>query len=361
MALILHVTEALGAGVAHSISQLAKTQVKLNEVMVIYSRRPDTPSETQLDILLPFPIKRKQIYMVTKISPIKDCLSLFLLIRLFNQIQPKIIHLHSSKAGALGRIASIFFKGEVKVFYSPRGFAFLRQDVSLFKRWIYLLFERVSTILPGILVACSKSEMDLAINSVYHNKVVLVENSVDLKFIQAAKRTKGSRLRVVTSGRLCFQKAPWKFGKLADTLSYYPVDFLWIGGGEGDLLRTEKISLRNLKVTGWRDRKGVLKELSRADVFIMTSLWEGMPLSLIEAQMAGLPAVVPDVIGCRDIVHHGYTGYICQSDDELIEYVRKLILDSRLRHQMSINAHKMAKERFNVERMNLEMMKIYDI
>lgn len=361
MALILHITESLGGGVAHSISQLAKAQAKSNEIIVIYSRRKDTPTEAQLEILLPHPIRRKQISMATQISPIRDFFSLFLLIRLINQMQPKILHLHSSKAGALGRLAAIFFRKHIKVFYSPRGFSFLRQDISSVKRWIYFLIERILTIFPGVLVACSKSEMDLAINDIRHNEVTLIENSADLGCIQRAKRIVATPLRIVTSGRLCFQKAPWKFRKLAEALSNYPVEFLWIGGGKDELLLPYKYNLYNMRITGWLDRNGVLKELQQADIFIMTSLWEGMPLSLIEAQAIGLPAVVPDVIGCRDIVDHNYTGYVCKSDKDLIEKVRKLILDSSLRRKMSINASKMARKRFHIDRMNTEMMKIYNI
>jgi len=68
---------------------------------------------------------------------------------------------------------------------------------------------------------------------------------------------------------------------------------------------------------------------------------------------------VPDVVGCRDIVRHGETGFICKTDDELALRLRELIGNGELRQQMGRAARKMAKERFSVERMHKEMTKVY--
>ncbi len=363
MTLILHITEALGTGVVHSISQLATIQANNGfDIVLVHSCRPETPPPDQLDRLFPPPIRRIQIPMVTPVSPLKDARDVIALAKLFRQMRPDAIHLHSSKAGVLGRIAAFFTGYGGRTFYSPRGFAFLREDVSAIRRFSYLVFERIAALLRGTLVACSGSEKRLARDRVGHPRVVLVENSAEVEHIKEAQGSSGSRVRVVTSGRLCYQKAPWRFRDLASRLSDLAADFKWIGGGElENVLSVPDDHTVSLASTGWVSRADVLTELSRSDIFVMTSLWEGMPLSLIEAQAAGLPAVVPDVVGCRDIVRHGETGFVCKSDDELALRLRQLIEDRELRQLMGRAARTMAKERFSVERMHHEMLKAYGI
>lgn len=361
MSLIVHVTEALGAGVSHSISQLAKAQVASGcDVVLIHSKRPDTPSEDRLGVLYPSPIKRLLLPMVTQVSLLHDLRALFSLVKLLNTLRPDVLHLHSSKAGVLGRVANLLVRTKARVYYSPRGFAFLREDVSPGRQSMFLLFERIAARLPGVLVACSESEAKLARDHVKHPQVVLVENSAELNHILDAPGSVMPRLRIVTSGRLTYQKAPWRFRDLARKFAMQPVDFVWIGGGDvGDDWALSDASVATLSITGWLNRESVLEELSRADVFVMTSLWEGMPLSLIEAQAAGLPAVVPDAVGCRDIVRDGETGYVCASDEELAQRLSELLASSDLRRTMGKCARNVARSRFSVERMHREMMAVY--
>ena len=87
------------------------------------------------------------------------------------------------------------------------------------------------------------------------------------------------------------------------------VRFLWIGDGElRDELRSE-----NIEITGWVDREKALELSMNADVFVLTSLWEGLPISLLEAMYMKKLCVVSDVIGNRDVIHNGDNGYVCQN------------------------------------------------
>ena len=130
---------------------------------------------------------------------------------------------------------------------------------------------------------------------------------------------------------------------------------MWLG--DGDL--AHEISGKNLQLTGWLSRAQVARQLAKADIFLMPSLWEGMPLALIEAQAAGVPAVVSNVVGCRDVVQNGVTGFVCATDEELCARTRELIQDASLRKRMGDNAAHMARTRFAVERMNEELLQLY--
>lgn len=358
---IVHITEALGGGVAHSISQLARVQAADGiEVMVAHSIRPDTPDPEKLADLFPAPIRRRIIPMVTAVSPFADISSIITIARFLREIEPDVVHLHSSKAGVLGRMAAMFTGYGRRTFYSPRGFAFLRQDVSPAKRMLYLFFEAIAARSGGTLVACSNSEGALARQKVRHPDVVVVDNAVEVGSIPPAQGSARIKMRIVTSGRVCYPKAPWHFRELARALKDEAVEFVWIGSGELEQeLAFSAHEQINLTITGWLDRDSAIRELAHSDIYVQTSLWEGMPLSLIEAQVTGLPAVVSDVPGCRDIVVDGVTGYVCKGVAEMKEKVLCLILDQALRERMGREARALALVRFSSARMHREMIRAY--
>jgi glycosyltransferase involved in cell wall biosynthesis len=359
---ILHVTEAMVAGVAHLISHLARSQAKDNhKVVVAHSIRPNSPSPEELERLFPAPIVRRVVPMTTEPSPIQDGRGVIALIRLFREINPRVIHLHSSKAGALGRLAARILGLQHRVYYSPHGLAFLREDVSPFKRECYRYFEKIGSGLGGTIVASSASERELVRSRIRGSEVTLVENGVDLLNITASNGSGISKVRVVTSGRISFPKAPWRFRDVAAALTSEDADFVWIGDGDmRDQLLVGGSLPANVSITGWSiDGSQVFVELARSDIFLAASLWEGMPMSLIEAQTAGLPAVVSDVVGCRDVVIDGETGFVCRSNAALVERTRLLIRDSQLRKKMGQRARDVAIVRFSVERMHREMLEVY--
>lgn len=89
------------------------------------------------------------------------------------------------------------------------------------------------------------------------------------------------------------------------------IQFTWIGDGE---LRSELTS-KNITITGWLERKDVLKELNNNDIFILTSLWEGLPISLLEAMYLKKICIVSEVIGNRDVIDNN-NGYILYNNEK---------------------------------------------
>lgn len=358
---IIHITEALGGGVAHSLSQLAKAQAADgHRVVVVHSVRPDTPVDL-LPGLYPAPIDRQVLSMVTAISPVADLRALGQIYALLKAEDPDVIHLHSSKAGVLGRLAALFAGKRHQVFYSPRGFAFLREDVSPKKQQLFLNLERFASKLGGTVIGCSGTEADLARSKVRHTRTCLVENSVDLSAVPVVSGSNNGFVRVVTSGRICYQKAPWRFRDIVLGCADLPAEFVWLGDGDlrNDLMVDGAVPA-HMDIAGWQTRAGVYASLATADIFVLLSLWEGMPLALIEAQAAGLPAVVSNVVGNRDVVINGETGFVCSTDAELLEMTRLLIEDAGLRRRMGQAARDMAAKRFSIERMHREMMAVYN-
>jgi glycosyltransferase involved in cell wall biosynthesis len=169
------------------------------------------------------------------------------------------------------------------------------------------------------------------------------------------------RLVVVASGRLCYQKAPWRFFELACKLEQTGVEFVWIGDGatdSGTLGRPEVPP--NVRITGWLPRESVVQLLAESDIYVLLSLWEGMPLVLIEAQAIGLPAVVSDCVGSRDVVVDGETGFICNTQELWCRRVADLLADRALRVRLGLAASVRARERYDTRRMHRDMKAVYE-
>ncbi len=357
---IVHVTEALGGGVLYLLHQLIKAQVASGyKVTLVHSFKRDTPSPKVLDQLFPPPISRVVVPMTTNISIKADFKSFRDIAELLQTLHPDIVHLHSSKAGVLGRVAARYIGLKSPLYYSPHGFSFLKQDVSAAKRALFFAIEVISGLFGGKIIASCASEGKLANKLVGRRRVCVVENCTDVPVYALPKRPHDSKVRVMSAGRLCYQKAPWRFWKLARSLSQENADFYWIGDGELKKQLVEDAANAQVRISGWVDRDSLWREMYGADVLVMTSLWEGMPLVLVDAQTIGLPAVVTDVVGCRDVVQDGVTGFVCQDDQELIERTRLLIRDAKLRIQMGQAARAMTVERFSIRRMHDEMLNAY--
>lgn len=355
---ILHVTESMAAGVGQYLIMVSNEQSRSgHEIVVAHSERPETPV-SQLDQLFDQSVRRVVVPMVTAPSMKADLKALQQLIAIIKNELPDVVHLHSSKAGVLGRIAAKLVHSKAKLFYSPHGFAFLRQDVSALKRAVFLMFEKLAGLCGGCLVACSSSEAFLATERLRSPLVKTVENAIDRSDLLPWSGGNKQRVQIINSGRATFVKNPDLFTEVATACLDLPARFKWVGGGElEETLKAQQ--LENFEITGWMHRPEVMKYVASADIFLMTSISEAMPLALIEAQATGLPAVVADVFGCRDVVIDGETGFICKTTDDLIAKTRLLIENPDLRRKLGENAASRAKTRFDVARLNRELLELY--
>ncbi|SDD82439.1 glycosyltransferase [Paraburkholderia lycopersici] len=362
---IMHVTEALGGGVLHCIALLANRQVSAGDhVTIVHSIRADTPSEAELDKTLDKRIRRRVVGMKTDIG-VHDVASTIALFHEIWKTRPDIIHLHSSKAAALGRVVARSLGMAGRTIYSPHGFSFLKQDISKRKARFYLIIERLLHAMGGNIVACSRSERQYASRLLGHaQRIGLVENAIDTTALTTRKMgVEGRTTTICTSGRVAYQKAPWRFSKLARSISGDkrvgpPPKFVWFGDGDADSVNAW-VDRSVVELTGWVTTSDLRQRLAECDLFVLPSLWEGMPIALIEAQALGLPAIGSRVVGNRDVIQHGVTGFLASNDDELAMYVRQLAGDPPLRARMGAAAREKALARFGSERLFRSYVHIY--
>lgn len=345
---VVHIVEALGGGVYTYFKNLthffgSEELIKEFETIVIYSskRKEINPENIRKDfsdnvILI-------EIDMVRELSPIQDFRSSLQLKKLLKELNPDLIHLHSSKAGVLGRFAnSLLFSSKKQIFYTPHGYSFLRLDISSSKRKLYRFIEKYSQrLFGGITIACGDTEHEIAQS---FGSSVLVRNGIKFNELHAHyKEHQNARLTIGIVGRITFARNPRLFNEIA--LRFPQYDFVWIGDGEDRQL----ITAPNIKITGWfTDNTEVFPLLNQLDVYLQTSLWEGLPIALLEAMALKKPLVATNIIGNKDVINSGKNGFLFDDIHEL-DRIFKQLEDETFRKRLGEEALRNCREKFNTD------------
>lgn len=349
---ILHIAEPFATGVLSFLIDLTKRQVEEYDVYILYGIRPLTPPNVES-------LFDKRIHLI-KIDDFKGALGTVLnpkayqtIHKYYKQIKPDIIHLHSSAAGFVGRWCIPCSK--TKVFYTPHGYSFLMQDGSSLKRLLYWGIEFISAKRAAKTIACSEGEYKeaykLSKNSTFVNNGI---NTNELRPYIQQPLPLHHPLRICTSGRILYQKNPKLFNDIAELIP--DAKFTWIGEGE---LKTE-LTANNIQITGWISREEALKTLQNADVFILPSLWEGLPISLLEAMYLKKVCIVSNVIGNRDVIKSGVNGFICNTATEYAHILKQIANQELDSNTIKENAHQDIIQNYNVDLMAEKYSKIYN-
>lgn len=356
---IVHVVESFGAGVLEAVRLLANDQdARGLDVHVIHGHRPDTPPEEELERLFSTRVSRYSLRMSSGISPWRDFRSLAALIMKLRALRPDILHLHSSKAGMLGRIAATVLGLQARTLYSPHGWAFLRTDVSPAQQQLFLQIEQLAERLCGCYIAaCSEHELSLAQQRVGATRTTLLRNAVAIPAMTEHQRH-SEHVRVITVGRVTEQKAPWHFAFLANELGGPNVRFQWAGDNQHALCAAW-LGSAPVEQTGLLGREDLQRALAAADIFVLLSSWEGLPLALIEAQAMGLPALITSLPGCLEVVVPEKTGLVADTADAMKSQLLRLINDPALRLRMGQAARNRMEAEFSFEAYSDRVWQLY--
>lgn len=358
---ILHVVEPLGAGVLSSVSQICNGLAgQGHEIYLAYSVRDMTPD--RLRQCFDPRVTMHHLPMDRDIHPLKDAVAFFRLLLFVIKIKPDVIHLHSSKAGFIGRAVAFCLRKNTHTFYSPHGISFLHKNISSRKQLIFLMLERLAhRWFGGQVVAVSNSERMEIMRHISKHRILLLENAVDIQMIPQRSKRSDNLIQVGISGLVTAAKNPALFIKLAKRLQTHGMVFNWIGGkGENpeDIKRLEE---SGVKISGWLNHTDALNKMAELDIYLQTSLWEGMPIAVLEAMAIGLPVVVTDIGGNRDVVEHGVTGFIGHDELTLAKYLECLGNNLDLRIQMGKQARITAATRFSIKRLIQDAENMYGI
>jgi glycosyltransferase involved in cell wall biosynthesis len=333
---VVHIIEALGGGVYTYFRDLSTffgdDEINKNiETTIIYSGNRKEIDAQKIKSEFSDGVKLIQVNMVREFSPVQDLKSAFKLARELKKINPDVIHLHSSKAGVLGRVAYFFLFKKKKLFYTPHGYSFLRTDTSKTVRKIYWLIEKSFQVLfGGTIVACGDTELEIA-KGIGNAK--LVRNGIDIASVQKHFAPyQNEKLTIGIMARITAARNPEMFNQIA--LKFPDFNFVWIGDGELRPL----ITAPNIRITGWiLDRKTVLKELNNIDIYMQISLWEGLPIAVLEAMALQKPVIATNIIGNKDAVLHNETGFLFTDISELESFF-EILKNPKTRSEFGENA-----------------------
>ncbi len=348
---IAHVIEPMGHGVFIWVIDMSNKLVEAGyEVTVLHSIREETP-ENWREMFDPR-VNLIHVQMSRAIDPVLDTKALIGLYKNLKRISPDVIHTHSSKSGFLARAAGFLLRKNHTLLYTSHAIHYPLIK-KFFKRQIYKALELLGYWLGGTIVACSKKEYDIILKEITFGnteRLIRISNGIDVdQTIPKDYSQKNDKVKIGVLGRISEQKAPWDFATVAQSISAKrnDVEFIWIGGGEPDDVKL--LNNAGVRVTGLLSRSDALKEVSSLDIFLQTSLYEGLSLALLEAQVAGIPAVVTNIPGNDEVVQHEKTGYVGNSNDELEKFTEQLIDSAVLRQEMGETAMRYSKQHFSFD------------
>jgi glycosyltransferase involved in cell wall biosynthesis len=370
---IVHAIARLNVGgAALSLLELAAEQQRRgHDVLVVYGRIP--PGEKSMEHLagelavprLHLPALRREL------SPRADAAAIRSLRSLLRERRPDILHTHTSKAGATGRIAALLagaarpraivhqFHGHVLAEYFPPA-----------RERLFRVVERVLARRTGAIVAVSAEVRDdlVRFRIAPRDRIHVVTYGFDLDRRVGSPPhgrgdlgIKGDGFVVGWAGRLTAIKRPLDLVRVAAKLD--GATLLLAGDGE---LRPEVEALarelgvaERVRLLGYVD--DVASVYAASDVFLLSSANEGTPVVAIEALAAGVPVVATDAGGTATVVDDGETGLLAPVGDvtALAAHVRGLQDDDDRRRAFGERGAKRMRERFSTTRMTDEIERIY--
>lgn len=318
-------------------------------------------------------IEIEQIPMQRDITIKGDLESIFKLRKKINKYRPDIVYCHSSKAGALGRIATIGIK--VKCIYNPHGWAFNMRCGKVRKR-IYIYLERFLAHLTDYIVCISDSEKKSALKNriCCNKKIVVIKNGIDIddnlcrirQYSYKNNDIPKDSFVIGCTGRLDEQKAPDVFAKAAVLIKKYIKNAFFIYVGEGKYReRVEQIFYENnmtdsYLITGWIDNP--INYVMEFDIAMLLSRWEGFGLVLPEYMIAGKPIVATNIDAIPEIIQDGVNGILVNVDSaiEVSEAVKKIYFNENLKKDLIKNAKLIVKKEYDVKRVVSEHQSLFN-
>lgn len=284
------------------------------------------------------------------VNPWKDLVALRQLVALIRDHGPDIVHLHSSKAGFLGRIAARIVG--VPAIYTAHGWGF-KPGVPLHRRYLVLIAEALAARLAARIICVSSHDFQLAARNRLFPSRRLVEIRNGVADDAPTKRVRqDGKCRFVMVAR--FQEPKLQTLLLSAFSHLQSADKeLWFFGGGPEFEATKTQASAMVDVTFWGNQDNVRERLAECDVFVLLSAYEGLPLSIIEAMQAGLPVVASRVGGVPELVDHGRSGVLVDNANinDVVQALSSLLHSAQQRGAMGRAGRRLYLEFFSLEAM----------
>ena len=271
---VLHISEAYGGGVTSAIKSYVEHSSEFEHYLFATRRKNDSTGEEKSAVF-------KDIFFVER-----NLKAIKLLRAIIKSLNPDVIHIHSTYAGAICRLLP--FIPRKKTIYTPHGYAFLRDDHSLLLQIFYSV-EKLLSKRSMLIAGCGQHEKNIASSFIgEENTVELVNVCGELPDVKPIY-SDTTLPTIGMTGRISNQKG-FDFFLATSKALQGKAHFKWIGGG--DLKRESLLREAGIEVTGWMDRAKVISHLSGLDLYFHTAAWEGFPISVLEASRLEKPILL---------------------------------------------------------------------
>lgn len=314
--------------------------------------------------------KKIKVYEISsfrrEISLINDFKTLISLYKLIKKGKYDIVHCHSTKAGFLGRIAAKL-TGVKKVYFTVHGWGFYNVEEYGWAQKLLTFLEKTAAKCSTKIICVSEKVKEDGIERkiAKKDKFLIIKNGIVWKVPENRERIR-KKLGIKENdivfgmvGRLAYPKDPCMFLWAAKEVSqkFSQARFFLIGGGPliqecQNFIKENKLE-NKIFLLGEKNPEETRELLLGFDVFTLTSKFEGLPITIIEAMFASLPIIATDVGGLRELVQEEKNGFLVDSNNqnELVKKTGYFIDNPTKRREMGKESLKIAKENFTLDKM----------
>ncbi len=363
--LIMQVTEAAQAGIAQHLGDLLEglDPKRYSQMAVLSLRRADEHWIAGLR----WPVER--VDMRRSIRPPHDWRAYRRLLQVMRDARPALVHTHSSKAGILGRRAA--YRLGIPSVHTPHVFSF-QMPTSPSRRRLYARLERTAAHWCRYVICVSEAERQiaLAVRLCLPEKLAVIRNGVDVQlYAELPGRAYRERLGVEAEAELLLAVGGLRAQKDYPTLlravaavrrTRPRLRCLIAGEGPDQTMLEHMIAALGLRevVTLLGEREDVPALLGAADLFVMTSRYEGCSYSLLEAMAAHTPVVARRAPGVEETVAPG-TGWLVEPSD-LPAAISEAFDHPGEAARRAARAHEIVAGRYRIEDMLAQTAALYD-
>lgn len=313
--------------------------------------------------------------LVRELNPYKDFIAFLKLYFILRKNRYAIIHTHSSKAGILGRLAAKL-AGTPIIIHTVHGWSF-HDYMSRWRKRLFITLEKISAMFTYRLIVVTQKDIEKGLKHGIGkpNQYHLIRSAIPLaEFLDTPSNPNQLREElgiplnaavIGTVGRLSPQKNPLDWLQIAAQIAAQKPECYFLLVGDGPLrnqveTQIDALHLRNRVIlTGLR--RDVPQLLSVIDVFLLTSLWEGLPRVIPQAMCREVPIVAYASDGVAEVIEHGRNGMICPPGEIHLaaQYCLQLLDSEELRVKITKEAKKIATEQFDLRIMIQQLERLY--
>jgi len=357
MKILYLITKSEAGGAQTHVSQLCDYFSKQNEVVVMSGGTGWMKDKCE-DLKIKY-IENK--YFSNSPNPFRIWKAIKEIKKFTKDFQPDIVHCHSSAAAFLTRLA---VRGKYKTIYTAHGWGF-NLGMNSVVRFLVLLTEKYNAKYTDKYIAVSEfvKNLGLKYKLANENKFEVVYNGIESK-VESQKSKVNDKINLIFVGRLSEPKRP---EMVIDVISGFEksikekIRFSIIGDGTKrnyleNLAKEKKV---DVVFTGNLEHSDVMKELTKNDIFVFISAWEGFPYTILEAMSVGLPVIASNVGGVLEVVDNTVGRLVENETGQIANALLELINHPELRLKLGENGRKLVEDKFSLEKMLVKTEEVY--